>query len=297
MEWQAAVDTYRSLRAGLAAIGVLLGCGLVLLSLSPDHRGVPGSISATFYGPLNGLLVACLLAVGLALFAVKGRPGAENTLLDVAGALIPVVGLVPTPTIDPSCPVPGVECVPPGFRAAVGLGYGAYLLMGLLALVVVGLRLLRAGAAAQADTRRGYLVLAAVWLAGLLSWRLGGELFWQFTHNAAASVFFAILVAVVVINARRPPEEPTGVRERGDAYRRGYTLIAGGMAAGLLGAVGSFLVTGRQAPAADTAAVPGVFWVEAWLLALFVVYWLVQTVELWYHTAPCEGRARTVAPI
>lgn len=297
MEWQAAVDTYRTLRAGLAAIGVLLGCGLVLLSLSPDHGGVPGSISATFYGPLQGLLVACLLAVGLALFAVKGRPGAENTLLDVAGALIPVVGLVPTPTTDPSCPVPDVECVPPGFHAAVGIGFGAYLLMGLLALVVVGVRLLRAGTAAQADTRRGYLVVAAVWLAGLLFWRLGGELFWQFAHNATASVFFAILVAVVFINARRPPEEPTAVRERGNSYRRVYSLIACGMAAGLLVGLGSYLVTGRQAPEADAVLVPVTFWVEAWLLALFIAYWLVQTVELWDHAAPREQRERTVAPI
>ena len=45
----------------------------------------PASISATFYSDLRTIFVTTLLAVGLALVAVKGRPGGENTLLDVAG--------------------------------------------------------------------------------------------------------------------------------------------------------------------------------------------------------------------
>jgi hypothetical protein len=297
MEWQAAVDTYRSLRAGIAAIGLLLGFGLLLLILTTD--AVPPSISATFYGPLQGVFVACLVAVGLALFAVKGRPGPENTLLDVAGVLIPVVAFVPTPTIDPTCPVPTAECVPERFHAAIGIGFGAYLATAGVALAFVGWRLLRAGAAAQADTRRGFFVLLAVWAAAFGFRQFGGGLFLQFTHYATAIPFFVILVVVVFINALRSPDVPTVRRESEDGYRRIYSVIATGMALGVAVGVVTFLNTGRQNAEAttDSVRVPVIFLVEAWLLLLFVVYWIVQTAELWNYTAPRSTTEETVAPI
>jgi hypothetical protein len=298
MEWQAAIDTYRSLRAGIAAVGLVLGFGLVLLVVTTDS-GVPPSISATFYGPMQGVFVACLVAVGVALFAVKGRPGVENTLLDVAGVLIPVVAFVPTPTIDPTCPVPNSECVPERFHASVTIGFGAYLATAAVALAFVGWRLLRAGAAGQADTRRGFVVLLAVWVAGFLLHQFGGGLFLQFTHYATAIPFFLILVVVVFINALRSPDEP-GVRRQGeDGYRKVYSVIAAGMAIGVVVGVVTFLSTGRQNAQAttETVRVPVIFLVEAWLLLLFVVYWVVQTVELWNRTAPREPDGQAVAPI
>nr|WP_300141254.1 hypothetical protein [Propionicimonas sp.] len=298
MEWQAAIDTYRSLRAGIAAIGLVLGFGLGLLVLTTGG-GIPPSISATFYGPMQGVFVACLVAVGLALFAVKGRPGAENTLLDVAGVLIPVVAFVPTPTIDPTCPVPGAECVPERFHASVTIGFGAYLATAAVALVFVGVRLLRAGAAAQSDTRRGFLVLLVVWIAAFLFRQFGDGLFLQFAHYATAIPFFVILVIVVFINALRSPDEPGVRREVEDGYRKLYSVTATGMALGVVVGVVTFLRTGRQNAQAttDSVRVPVIFWVEAWLLLLFVVYWVIQTVELWYRTAPREPDGQTVAPI
>lgn len=95
MESKASLDTYRRLRAGMVAAGLLLGVGLVF-SIIGSGLGIPQSISATPYTPLSTIFVTSLLAVGLALVAVKGRRGVENTLLDVAGALIPVVAFVPT---------------------------------------------------------------------------------------------------------------------------------------------------------------------------------------------------------
>lgn len=297
MESRAAVDTYRSLRAGIAAIGLVLGFGLVLLVVTTG--GLPPSISATFYGPMQGVFVACLVAVGVALFAVKGRPGPENTLLDVAGVLIPVVAFVPTPAIDPTCPVPNSECVPERFHASVGIGFGAYLATAAVALAAVGWRLWRSRSAAQADTRRGFLILLGVWIAAFLFQQFGGGLFLQFTHYATAIPFFVILVVVVFINALRSPDEPGVSREVEDGYRRVYSVIAAGMALGVVAGVVAFLMTGRQNAQAttETVRVPVVFLVEAWLLLLFVVYWMVQTVELWNRTAPRDQDQGRVAPI
>ena len=71
------------------------------------------------------------------------------------------------------------------------------------------------------------------------------------------------------------------------------------MAIGVVVGVVTFLSTGRQNAQAttETVRVPVIFLVEAWLLLLFVVYWVVQTVELWNRTAPREPDGQAVAPI
>ena len=115
------LDTYRALRLGMVAAGLLLLVSVVLECLRIG--GIPGSISATFYSPVRSIFVATLLTVGLALVAIKGRPGWENGLLDIAGLLVPLVAFVPTPvtlasiadgaTLRYTCPDRGQACVPP----------------------------------------------------------------------------------------------------------------------------------------------------------------------------------------
>ncbi|MBN9103829.1 MAG: hypothetical protein J0I14_02385 [Propionibacteriaceae bacterium] len=287
LEDKAALDTYRTLRSGLVTIGVLLALGLVVHIVRSGGR-VPPSISATFYtDDLRGIFVATLLAVGLALVTVKGRPGAENSLLDIAGILIPVVGFVPTPIADPSCPVPGRDCVPAAFDTAIDTNMLAYLGAGLLALLVAGWRMwsVRSSTPWSPSTRTGVLALAALWVVYAGAYALVRPVFVQYAHYTSAISFFVLLIIVVWINGRNS----TGVGDLADlsgaAYRRIYRSIAIAMLVAVAVGVVVFAVTGRQnAVVDDRFAV--VFWIEAVLLALFVTYWVFQTVELWSFTIP-----------
>lgn len=289
MESRASLDTYRTLRAGMVAAGLLLGFGLAFHIAAPDV-GVPASISATFYTPLASVFVATLLAVGLALVAVKGRSGVENTLLDVAGALIPVVAFVPTPIGSPECPDPGRDCIPAGLHAAVDVGIRAYLAVGLVVLVAAGIRMAVAARTPtpwSASSRRGLVPLAVAWLVAAGAHLLARPVFLQFAHYTAAISFFLLLVAVVWINGRKA----SGVNDLAHLpaawYRRVYTAIAAAMLVATGAGVAVFLATGRQnAVVGGPASFPAVFWIEVVLLGLFITYWVFQTVELWNHTVP-----------
>jgi hypothetical protein len=287
LEDKAALDTYRTLRAGLVAVGVLLAVGLIVHIVRSGGR-VPGSISATFYADdLRGIFVATLLAVGLALVAVKGRPGPENTLLDIAGVLIPVVGFVPTPIADPSCPVPGRDCVPVTLHPAIDTNMWAYLSAGAVALIVAGLRMwyVRSSTPWSASTRTGLAVVAALWVVYAGAYAFVRPVFIQYAHYTSAISFFLLLIAVVWINGRNS----LGVNDLADlsgtTYRRIYRIIAIVMLVAVGVGVVAFIVTGQQNAVVDDRF-PVVFWIEAVLLALFVTYWVFQTVELWFFTLP-----------
>lgn len=287
----AELETYRTLRLGLAAGGLLLGLALIWLIGLPEVT-VPRSVSATYYSPIENVFVGSLIAVGLAMVAVKGRPGWENGLLDVAGVLIPLVALVPTPIKDQSCLPAGADCVPLDLVQGVELNVGAYLTLGLIALGYLWIRRWRAGGTGkpwEAPTTSGLGALTALWLLVLAVFVLARPVFLQYTHYAAAIAFFAILIAVVWINARRSTAEAAALARPESWYRRWYLGIAIAMLGLVLAGVALFLATGSQnavITATPTAPIPVVFWVEVCLLALFIWYWALQTVELWNHTVP-----------
>lgn len=287
MDDRGALDTYRTLRAGMVVAGLLLGLGLLGYAVTSGH-GVPPSISATYYTELQGIFVATLLAVGLALVGVKGRRGAENTLLDIAGVLIPLVGFVPTPIPDPSCPVPGRDCVPVALHGAIDLNMWAYLGAGLIALIVAGLRLGWAARTSEpwtASARRGLLLVVVLWVVCAASYLFVRPGFLQFAHYTSAITFFLLLIAVVWINGRQSLGRNDLAALSAAAYRRTYKTIATAMLVAVAGGVAVFLVTGNQ-NAVVGGRFPIVFWIEAVLLVLFVTYWVFQTIELWYYTVP-----------
>lgn len=298
LEDTAALDTYRTLRSGLVTIGLLLAVGLVVHIVRVGGR-VPPSISATFYtDDLRGIFVATLLAVGLALVTVKGRPGPENTLLDIAGILIPVVGFVPTPIADPSCPVAGRDCVPAALHSAIETNMLAYLGAGLVALVVAGLRMwsVRSSAPWSASARSGVFALAALWVVYAGGYGFFRPVFIQFAHYTSAISFFLLLIVVVWINGRNT----LGVGDLADlsavAYRRIYRTIAIVMLVAIAAGVVVFAVTGQQNAVVDDRF-PVVFWIEAVLLTLFVTYWVFQTVELWSFTVPPQAATSSPPPV
>ena len=285
MSDQAALDTYRTLRAGMVAAGILLGLGLIGYIVG---HGVPNSISATFYTDLRTIFVTTLLAVGLALVAVKGRPGPENTLLDIAGVLIPVVGFVPTPITDPTCPVPGKGCIPAALDSAIDLNLWAYLGMGVIGLAVAGVRMgwaSRTSMPWSRGSRVGLGLLALIWAIYAGTYLLARPFFVQYAHYTSAISFFLLLIGAVWINSRRTRGNADLARLPVSAYRQIYRAIAVAMVAAIGVGVAVFMLTGNQ-NAVVGDRFPVVFWIEAVLLLLFVTYWVFQTVELWFVTQP-----------
>ncbi len=274
----------------MAAGGVLLGIALVWLIALPEVP-VPRSVSATYYSPIQNVFVGSLIAVGLALVAVKARPGWENGLLDAAGALIPLVALVPTPIYDPSCVPAGRDCVPASLVQGVELNVGSFWTLGLIALGYLWARRWRAGTTGKPwgpEATKGLGAMSALWLLVTGIFFLARDTFLQYAHYTAAIFFFAILMVVVWINARRSTADNPALAKPESWYRRWYVGIAVAMLGLVLAGVALFLITGSQSAVitAPTVQIPVIFWLEVCLLGLFIVYWTLQTVELWNHTVP-----------
>jgi hypothetical protein len=285
----AELETYRALRLGMVGGGLLLGTGVVGYIISVGMR-IPPSVSATFYTPIQTIFTGTLILVGLALVAVKGRPGWENTLLDVAGVLIPMVAFVPTPIQDATCVPAGKDCVPLPLVEGVGLNVGAYLVLGLVALGYLWLRRLLEGTNQEWDgpTTRGIATVTGVWLLVAAIFFFARPQFLQFAHYASAISFFVILGVVVFINASYTAPVDPAIDKPASWYRGWYRVIAWLMVAFALFGVVVFLVTGTQnfVYTETSQPFPVIFWVEVVLLTLFVLYWVLQTVELWNQTVP-----------
>lgn len=290
------LDTYRALRVGMVGAGLLL---LVAVVVDVVRVGeIPGSISATFYSPVRSVFTGALLAVGLALVAIKGRPGWENGLLDIAGILVPLVGFVPTPVVLSSvpgglelpvtCPDPDVACVPTELVPDVANNVAAYLLVGLAGLVFVWVRLVRAGSGARGwrrRTRLAVVVATALWALVTATFVLAREAFLNYAHYGSAITFFLLLIVVVWINGRDTTSRPGLLNMSRGGYQRSYYVIAVLMGSALLLGVVTFAITGQQ------SGFPIVFWLEVVLLGLYIAFWVLQTSEYWDHGAPGVGVA------
>ena len=89
-----AVTTYRYVRLGLVALVVFLTASVITTWRHAD--GWQNSISAYFYTSSHSVFVASLCAVGICLIVYQGSTTTEDSLLNFAGFLAFVVGLVPT---------------------------------------------------------------------------------------------------------------------------------------------------------------------------------------------------------
>ncbi|NND74497.1 MAG: hypothetical protein HKN44_05780 [Ilumatobacter sp.] len=90
----AELTTYRYLRGGMVGVVVLLLATVLYERLKVDCWQT--SISAYYYTPVRSLFVGGLMAIGLCLIVIKGNTPWEDTALNTAGMLAPVVAFVPT---------------------------------------------------------------------------------------------------------------------------------------------------------------------------------------------------------
>lgn len=292
------VKTYRYVRISLIAAVILLFTALAIQITGSSGR-MQGSISAYYYLPVRSVFVGTLVGASFSLVAIQGRPGGEDVLLNLAGMLLPLVAFIPTPVpgfSDAPCPR-GDKCVPEEFIPGVEVSVGALILLGAAGLAFA-LWTLKAKGWSDPAAPKGLAAAGALWAVVAVSFGPTGD--WGLRrwlidvgHYAAAISVFALLVAVAFINAQRSEQ---GIRMAGRyaSYKAIYRLVAAGMALGIIGACAYWFFVIRPVPEAQTTMI---FWVEAWLLSLFAIFWGVQTKEFWREGLPIEAMRASASEV
>ena len=282
--------SYRYLRVSVVALAALLSLSLAI-EIVLGGRETFGSISGYFYSPVRSIFVGALVAIGPALISIKGRAGWEDTLLDLAGMLAPVVALVPTPLPDSredvECAAGVAKCIPPEFVASVENNIAALAVLGAIGLVFAWLSAGRT-VRQEAATRYGLAAAMVTWAVFVVTFLAAPEFFMSVAHYSAAIPLFLLVAAVAYLNGRRAPARRHVAVMTPRGYGRAYRTISGLM-------ILTLVLTGCYFAA--TAAIGATPWfattfaVEAVLLVLFVVFWVLQTAENWREEAVAEQAA------
>ena len=290
--------TYRYLRIGVIGAVVVLGVSIFIEWLSVDPPCYQNSISAYYYTPVRAMFIGTMIVVGFALIVYKGRSPWEDTALNFAGMLAPVVAIAPTTDVG-TCwsvrpiplPVRANGTLARWVHVNIDNNFSTLLIVGglglLLSLILVIAVNWKTGTSVmeriQAPVKKvdietwislvvtGLVLLAGWWL--IVNW----SGFYTQAHGWSAVIFFFFLGLAIVINARAHWEK-----------QRKLFWVYAGIALGMLA---GFVVI----PALRVGGEHTVFWLEAWEILLFATYWIWQTVENWDEEVEPEGDAAVTA--
>jgi hypothetical protein len=320
-------QSHRYLRLSLAIVVFALFIG-VGVEAAGDGWSLLPSISHYFYTPAHNVFVASLVAASLALVALAGRD-LETLILDIAAVFAPLIALIPTGidtntleriTGRPATPVsspcdPDGNCIPAEFVGPISNGVATYLLV-LVVVVILTLALrvktvvaLITGWTELAVRRRVWTLFAvftaplsalvvAAWLRQVSvvegSFPFNG-LFGLSVHFTVTILFFTCFTVVPVINAvkyfvsRRRGEQPND----GEAeIKKRHLVVYIAVPAAMIIDIG-WLIWIVHSDAEGSWVLLG----EVVALALFAVFWVVQTLQRWgdpnQSSLAFDGMART----
>jgi hypothetical protein len=286
------LKTWRYLRLAMAGLAITIFAAIVE-DFIHGHVPVPsgkvahcfqGSISAYYYTPVHGLLVGALVAIGICLYCLRGDTSVEDALLNIAGMCAPVVAFVPT---DP----PG-RCV----SAAVSLdrfgiaGTSMFSLAFLetLALVVVFVlsrkpHEVHVSGLTPAD-KIGYVSAVGIVVLEWVLWVLflnGHEVYTKVVHFSSAILMFVCIFVVVWVRAAAKSGSHKFWHFKDPNLDSWITLL---MAVSVVAfVILKAFVHWRYA----------IFQIEFCLIALFIVYWIDQTIRGWH---PGFGESKGTPP-
>ncbi|HKE75071.1 MAG TPA: hypothetical protein VKB57_15720 [Acidimicrobiales bacterium] len=279
------LSTYRHLRL---AMPLLLGMLLVAVALralsAPNGVCFEGSISAYYFTSVRAVFVAALAALGACLIIYRGNTPGEDIALNVSGALAFVVAFVPTHTPRAM----GVACsatnVPNMHELDEAVTNNVWALIIVTFAAIVLAMYLLGRSSKEGDERRAlwvqlwaFLAVLALGTAAFVVWPDG---FRDNAHLVAAFGTFIGIVIVVALNAFHlggvSGPAPDGLEPRQTFARTMYVLIVTAMVLTMV-VVGVLyrVVSGWR---------HGALWIEALLIVEFLVFWVVQTYELWPTT-------------
>lgn len=256
------VTTYRFVRFALLALLLALA---ISVGAETVRSGWQTSLSGYYYTAAGPVFVGALVAVGVCLVALRGFTDAEEVCLNLAGISAPMVAFVPTPVAGRHPDVHAVANSALTFLVTLAIGYAVAVLGGLR----------RRHRGAPWPSRWGMIGLvatAAAWVVGI-AWVLADrDSFAAHAHALAATFTFLPFAGVVVLNTdwgvRTLAGEASASRTRFDAA---YWAVVGGMLAVAVAAAVVWLASGW--PFTLLA-------LEAGLLALFALFWVLQTIDL-----------------
>ena len=275
-------DTYRYLRGGMVVIIVMLFAAILIDSLPTDCW--QDSISAYYYTAARNVFVATLCCLGIMLIVYKGSNDTEDVLLNLAGTLAFFVAFVPSRLPEyAGCQqvIPTADEKSDAIRNNVGAVIAALAVAGAIIAFVYFV-----DKESRSDTTRcgnRMRVISGIILAGfVIAYFRFPEQFEAVAHWVAAVMIFAIIGAVVFINAylvSNQDKQDPATRER---FRRRYRIIGWMMAGSVAGAL-ILAALGRASSLQGDAWNIPVFALETALLLEFALFWAFQTVELWDH--------------
>lgn len=274
----ATVGTYRYLRLGIPLLVVLLAASLVHRIFLVEQDCWLGSISAYYYTAVRAVFVASLCAIGACLIINRGNTDREDVALNLAGFLAFFVAFIPTPLEGPEPIATDTEAgcgrsnVPTETQLAAGIDNNVFALLvaAIACLAVAWLFWVRSERRDGVFTRA--LLVASFLVAALvLLFNVDPGLLRRYGHLVAAIGLFLAIGLVVAMNAFRLQNlNPQGVAPPA-GYRNAYRLILVAMVVVLV-AIG--------VPALMDKFEHAVFWLEASEIALFSLFWLIQSLEL-----------------
>ncbi|HVN11009.1 MAG TPA: hypothetical protein VMT69_02865 [Kineosporiaceae bacterium] len=318
--------TYTYLRMALVALLVALGFSVIWQTYQQGWTPLD-SVSAYYYSPAQGIFVGSLIGLGACMIALRGVNAVEEAFLNLGGMFAAVVAVVPTSrgkdyqTAIQACresdsplltqqgagrfDCPTVRALAAATRANVENNLLALVVVGALSLAAVWYFTTRnrtpGGGTHSLSFRWGFWsALALVAAAGIL---LAVDLDFVIAnvHFISATGLLVSIVVVAVSNAVR--EEGTvvpgsGRRMTGPAVRAGMTALQPrrdhrlNVYAGLAWALVVVAVLGAIGVVVGLVSL---FWVELAVAALFVAFWLAQTLGELPPTAGGGGLDTTAA--
>ena len=260
---------------------VLLFAAVLIDSVPTDCW--QGSISDYYYTAARNVFVAALCCLGVMLIVYKGSKDTEDVLLDLAGTLAFFVAFVPAKTPEAG----GCQLILPTADeklSAINNNVGAAIVALIVAGLIIAFVYVVDKESRSQTTRLGNrlrmlsVVILACFVAAFI---FAPKLFEATAHYAAAITIFAIIIAVVFINAYLVSNQDQQDPMKRERYRKVYRFIGWMMLGSLLGAV--VFATMGWLSKGDAWNIP-LFALETALLIEFAVFWAFQTVELWDHT-------------
>ncbi|WP_091703162.1 hypothetical protein [Microbacterium sp. cf046] len=281
--------TYRYLR--LVMIGAVAAIFLAVgLTWQEYHHLIP-TISHFFYTPAGVVFVGSLIAAAAAMLALSGD-GVQQVLLDIAAMLVPIIALVPTNADNKIlenlrqnvCPDGREVCVPSPFDGYATIGMTVWLIAVptvLLIALAIGIADRRSSGRFTTQFLWTQGLCWAVWIAVFTWFMWFREAFFAAGHYISAVAFFIVVTLVALWQAILGPlqtRQEIANGEKPTPLQRGLPWVYWFIAALLVGVLfmGAAIFTGLIKPGPD-----GMFWVEAWGLIGFGVFWLIQTFQKW----------------
>lgn len=290
------LSTYRYLRMAMPALGLLLACSVAIQVVRSDPDCWLGSISAYYYTAARAVFVACLCAIGTCLVVYRGTTDREDVVLNISGSLAFFVALIPTPLADAKDGTELADCgrtnVPTSAQLSEALFnniWSAVFVFSLMALAFLVFRFgLPKGAGRPPATATKVSVTAAAAL--IVGYAAFPGVVHQYGHYAAAIGLFAGVGLMAAMNAwprLAGPRQDGSDAVTSAAYERAYRTIVGLMVLAVLVFV-PLIVAGRA---------NGLFWLEATLIAAFVAFWVLQTIENWMPTGATSDHSQGAGPV